>query len=113
MARYVTHFCNIQWKTLLHMANLSESNLPTLPKYMGNGNNGLYYAYILGKYQGRICRKHPDGHAPVLDVTDAFSRDLSQMLAAEVERRLAKEPPTTQQYSHGMGTSPKKYKRTT
>ena len=85
IAVYVTHFRSIQWKLLLYTANLCESDLPTLPKYMRNGNNALCYAYILGKCQGQICKKYPEGHALVSDVMNAFARDLSQMLAAGVE----------------------------
>ena len=80
---------------LLYMSNLCESDLPTLPKYTRNDNNALCSAYILGKCQGQICKKYPEGHVSVSDVTDAFARDLSHMLTVGVEFWLAMEPPTT------------------
>jgi hypothetical protein len=111
MARYITHFRSVQLKTLLGAANITEAELPVLPKYMSSGTNNLCYAYVLGKCQGRYCGKASRGHAPVGDITDAFAQELCRALAGGVEKRLATEPPhTPQQYSGGYGS--KRYKRT-
>jgi hypothetical protein len=111
MARYITHFRSVQLKTLLGAANITEAELPVLPKYTAAGKNNLCYAYILGKCQGRYCGKASVGHAPVGDITDAFAQELCRVLSGGVEKRLATEPPNTpQQYSGGYGS--KRYKRT-
>lgn len=83
-----------RWRTL------AKKNLLVIPKYMVNGRNSLCYAHILGKCQGKMCGKAPDGHAPAGKISDAFARDLRGLLSAVVEKGLATEPPLTQgQYS--------------
>ena len=114
MARYITHFRSVQWKTLLQTAGLSEQDLPIIPKYIKEGKNGLCYAYVLGKCQGRVCGKYPEGHAPASEVLDKFAVALKQKLAAGVAHRLATDPPTTpQQFTRNPGgNNPKRYTRT-
>lgn len=73
MASYISHFHSVQLKTLLKVSNVTKERLPTLPKYIRNGKNGLCYTYILGKCQGKRCGKSPEGHAPVGDITDTFA----------------------------------------
>jgi hypothetical protein len=70
---------------LLQTTNITKSNLPILPQYIKDGQNGLCYAYILGKCQGRICGKYPAGHAPVTGIMEAFAMELSQLLTAGIE----------------------------
>lgn len=111
MSKYITHFRSVQLKTLLRAANLNEANLPTIPKYVVNGKNTLCYAYVLGKCQGEICGKAPDGHAPVAAVSDEFAWELCGMLSGVVRTCLATEPPLTLgQYSGSY--SSKHFKRT-
>jgi hypothetical protein len=111
MARYITHFRNVQLRSLLRVAKLSEGDLPTIAKYMSQEKNGLCYAYILGKCQGKMCGKSPHGHAPATEIMDGFAKELCAKLASAVEQRLATEPPTTQG-QYGGGTPNKRYKRT-
>jgi hypothetical protein len=114
MSRYITHFRSVQWKTLMQASQVSEGDLPTLPKYMKDGRNGLCYAYVLGKCQGRICGRYPEGHAPATDISDEFAQALCRALATGVEHRLATEPPNSQVHftrNPGSATS-KRYKRT-
>jgi hypothetical protein len=61
MSCYITHFCSVQWKTLLNASNLMEAELPPIQKYMMTGRNNLCYAYILRKWQGPICGKAMGG----------------------------------------------------
>lgn len=49
MAQYISHFCSVQFKTLLKAAKVTEANLPILSQYIINGKNGLCYSYILEK----------------------------------------------------------------
>lgn len=81
---YVTHFRSVQWKTLLGASNLTEAELPILPKYISSERNNPCYAYILRKCQGKICGKAGTGHTPVTDITDAF-QDLCKILSSGVE----------------------------
>jgi hypothetical protein len=111
MARYITHFRSIQLRSLLRAAGLSEGELPTIPKYMKDGKNTLCYAYVLGKCQGKMCGKSPQGHAPASDIPDTFAKELSGRLRAAVEQRLAMEPPTLQG-QYGGGWQNKRFKRT-
>lgn len=111
MAGYVTHFRSVQLKSLLKTAQLSEADLPTIAKYVVNGKNGLCYAYVLGKCQGRMCGKFPKGHAPVADISDAFATELCGKLATAVAHRMATEPPMTQAQYVGS-PSHKQFKRT-
>lgn len=111
MATYITHFRSVQLRSLLRVASLAETDLPTLPKYMVQGKNTLCYSYVLGKCQGKMCGRFPHGHAPVADVSDAFASELCSKLASAVEKRMASEPPVTQaQYSGSPGH--KRFKRT-
>jgi hypothetical protein len=111
MSRYITHFRSVQWKTLLKAATLTEADLRNLPSYVKNGKNTLCYAYILGKCQGKMCGKAPEGHAPASAISDDFAQALCNSLSSAVEHRLSTEPPLTQgQYSGGY--SSKRFKRT-
>ena len=104
MAGYITHFRSVQWKALLQELGFNEQDLPTIPKYVKDGRNGLCYAYILGKCHRRVCGKYPEGHAPVSKVLDEFAMALKQKLAAGVAQRLATDPPTmTQQFTRNPG----------
>lgn len=111
MSWYVTHFRSVQLRSLLRAARISEGDLPTIAKYMSQGKNGLCYAYILGKCQGKMCGKSPQGHAPATEISDDFAKELCVKLAPAVEHRLAAEPPMTQG-QYGGGTANKQYKRT-
>ena len=111
MSRYITHFRSVQLRSLLRAANLTEADLPALPKYVETGKNGLCYAYVLGKCQGKMCGKAQQGHAPVSDITEDFAKALCGRLGLAVEHWLRTEPPTSPaQYSGGH--SQKRYKRT-
>jgi hypothetical protein len=114
MLRYITHFQSMQWNTLHQTAGLGESNLLDIPKYVKEGKNGLCYAYVLGKCQGWVCGKYPDGHMPASDISDEFATVLQQVLTAGIELQLTREPPTMQQQFtyNSAGASPKRYKRT-
>ena len=111
MARYITHFRSVQWKTLLRAGKLTEADLPTIPAYIKNGRNTLCYAYILGKCQGKMCGKAPEGHAPATCISDEFARSLCSLLSPAVEHRLNTEPPLTQGQYSGSHAS-KRFKRT-
>ena len=89
MSHHITHFRSVQWKTLLQAANHTKNNLPMLSKYIMDG---------LTASAMRIFCKSVDRHGPVLDITDIFAWDLSQILALGVEQLLATEPPTMQQH---------------
>ncbi len=95
MAPYITHFRSIQLRNLLRAANISESSLPTMQKYVSNGRNNMCYSYVLGKCQGRICGRAAVGHVPASEISDEFASSLCTALASGVEKRLATEPPTT------------------
>ena len=111
MSKYITHFRSVQLRSLLRAANLTEADLPSLQKYVANGKNGLCYAYVLGKCQGKMCGNAQQGHAPVGDITEEFAKALCGRLGSAVEHRLCTEPPTSPaQYSGGQ--SQKRYKRT-
>lgn len=112
MERYVSPFSSIQLRTILNAAaNITEAQLPTLPKYIANRKNGLCYAYILGKCQGKMCGKALHGHTTKGDVTDAFAWELCYVLVVGVEKHLAMEPPTAQ-YQFLGGYSSKRFKGT-
>ena len=111
MANYVTHFRSVQLRSLLRVAKMAESDLPTLSKYMSNGKNNLCYAYVLGKCQGKMCGRAPQGHAPVGDIPDSFATDLCRRLSSAVEQRLSTEPPTAPGPYAG-GHQGKRFKRT-
>eukprot|EP00804_Cyclotella_cryptica_P007158 CCRYP_009711-RA/>CCRYP_009711-RA protein AED:0.25 eAED:0.25 QI:0/-1/0/1/-1/1/1/0/112 len=111
MARYISHFWSVQLRTLLRVANVTEDQLPLLPKYTSGGKNNLCYAYVLGKCQGKMCGKSPEGHAPVGEITDVFARTLCEKLGPAIEKHLAMEPPTVQHHFSGS-YSGKRYKRT-
>lgn len=111
MSPYITHFRSVQLNGLLRAANLTEADLPVLPKYVTNGHNGLCYAYVLGKCQGKRCGKAGHGHAPVGDITDDFAKALCGRLGPAVEHRLRTEPPTPHGPYSG-GHPQKRYKRT-
>jgi hypothetical protein len=111
MSGYITHFRSVQWKTLLKAGKLTEAELPTIPAYVKNGKNTLCYAYILGKCQGKMCGRAPDGHAPASAISDDFAHALCGSLSSAVQHRLATEPPLMQgQYSGSY--SSKRFKRT-
>lgn len=111
MSPYITHFRSVQLNGLLRAANVTEADLPVLPKYVANGQNGLCYAYVLGKCQGKRCGKAERGHAPVGDITDEFAKALCGRIGPAVEHRLRTEPPTP--HGHYSGGHPqKRYKRT-
>jgi hypothetical protein len=111
MASYITHFRSVQLKSLLNAANLTEADLPVIPKYVANGRNGLCYAYVLGKCQGKMCGKAEGGHAPVGDVSDDFANSLCGRLGSAVEHRMRTEP-ATPQGNYLRGPAQKRYRRT-
>lgn len=110
MSPYITHFKSVQFRLLCKAAGVTEADLPTLPKYVANGRNGMCYSYILGKCQGKVCGRAQGGHVPVGELSDTFATELCSKLAPGVERRLATEPPSTSTNfaSHQGG---KRYKR--
>jgi hypothetical protein len=111
MPSYITHFRSVQLRSLLRAANMTETNLPAIPKYVSNGQNDLCYAYVLGKCQGKMCGKAQHGHAPIGDVTDDFAKSLCGRLGSVVVHRMRTEPPTPQGHYSG-GQAQKRYKRT-
>jgi hypothetical protein len=94
MTPYVSHFRSIQFRLLCKAAGVTERDLPTIPKYLENGRNGMCYSYVLGKCQGKVCGRAQNGHVPVGEITDTFATELCAKLAPGVERRLATEPPS-------------------
>lgn len=111
MEQYITHFQSVQLKTLLLAGRVTEADLPTLLAYVVNGKNTLCYAYILGKCQGKMCGKAPEGHAPASAISEDIARALCSQLSHAVEHWLATEPPLTQGQYLG-GYSSKRFKRT-
>lgn len=110
MSPYISHFRSIQFRLLLKAAGVTEGDLPSLPKYLSNGRNGMCYSYVLGKCQGRVCGRAQGGHVPVSEISDAFATELCSKLAPGVERRLATEPPgTPDKFAAPQGG--KRYKR--
>jgi hypothetical protein len=76
MSCYITHFRSVQWKTLLRAGKPTESDLPSIPAYVKNGKNTLCCVYILGKCQGKMSGKSPDGHALTRKISNDFARSL-------------------------------------
>ena len=110
MSPYITHFRSVQFRNLLRAANVTEQALPTLPQFNSSGRNNLCYSYILGKCQGRACGRMNVGHAQATALPNDFVQALCSMLAPGVEKRLATEPPTTQQ-AYQATNQAKRWKR--
>jgi hypothetical protein len=58
MSQYVTHFWSVQWKMLLNAVNITEENLPVLPKYMVSGRNTLT---LLGNARDVFVARQEEG----------------------------------------------------
>ena len=95
MTAYIAHFRSVQFRLLCKAADVTENDLPTIPRYVIDGKNGMCYSYLLGKCQGKVCRHAPSGHVAASEISDAFATALCTKLAPGVEQRLATEPPNT------------------
>ena len=110
MAPYVAYFRSVQFCLLCKAANVAEEDLPSLPKYVSNGKNGLCYSYILGKCQGKVCGRAQARHVPAHELSEDFVTALCSRLAPGVEKRMAMEPPNTAQQWNAQGGG-KRFKR--
>ena len=92
MEEYIRHFRSVQLRLLCKAAGITETDLPTEPKYLRHGKNMLCYSYVLGKCNGKYCGRTAEGHVSAGELSPEFVNRLCTLLKPGVEARKATEP---------------------
>ena len=79
MGAYLTRVGRLQISRIMAAANVTWSDMPTLPGYMDGTTNKLCYNFVLGKCNPRYCN-HRLGHAPDTEITNDFADEICTLL---------------------------------